>query len=52
MESVQHIGKGVGVIAVMLLLRSAALAEIHGGAAGDPSSRLLKNALGGPNLLS
>jgi hypothetical protein len=45
MESVQHIGKGVGVIAVMLLLRSAALAEIHGGAAGDPSRGAAATAL-------
>ncbi len=32
MESDQHIGKVVGVIAVVLVLRSAALAEIGSGA--------------------
>jgi len=35
MDSDEHIGKVLGVIAVMLLLRSAALAEIHSGAPGE-----------------
>jgi hypothetical protein len=45
MESDQHIGKVVGVIAVMLWLGSAALAEIQGGAAGEPSRGAAATAL-------
>jgi len=45
MESDQHIGKVVGVIAVMLLLRSAALAEIHSGAPGEPARGAAATAL-------
>ena len=45
MESDQHIGKVVGVIAVMLLLRSAALAEIHSGVPGEPARGAAATAL-------
>jgi len=45
MESDQHIGKVVGVIAVMLLLGSAALAEIHSDAPGEPARGAAATAL-------
>jgi hypothetical protein len=45
MQSDQHIGKVVGVIALMLLLRSAALAEIHSGAPGEPARGTAATAL-------
>ena len=45
MESDQHIGKVVGVIAVMLLLRLAALAESHSGAPGEAARGAAASAL-------
>lgn len=45
MESDQHTGKVVGVIAVILLLRSEALAEIHSGAPGEPAGGAAATAL-------
>jgi hypothetical protein len=45
MESDQHIGKVVGVIAGMLLSGSAALAEIHSGAPGEPARGAAATAL-------
>ena len=45
MESDQHIGKVVGVIVVVLMLRSAALAEISSGAPGEAARGAAATAL-------
>ena len=45
MDSDEHIGKVLGVIAVMLLLRSAALAEIHSGTPGEHARGTAATAL-------
>jgi hypothetical protein len=45
MEWDQHIGKVVGVITVMVLLPSAASAEIHTGAASEPAGGAAVTAL-------